>query len=221
MGKTIGLKQLAQKKYILVEGLPETFTESFGEIEDAFDMLLFGSSGNGKTNCITQVLHALLSAMKCKAEYVAYEEGHGKTAQDTFIKRHNLLETLGNVMQLTDHLTYEELLSRMNRRKSAKIWVIDSVQASGFTEQQCAELKRRFVLSRKRKILIYISWADGKFPKGSCAKSIEYYANIKVRVEGLIAFIRSRYGGNKNFVIWEEGAKKYWGTKLFNKHKNR
>ena len=28
-----------------------------------------------------------------------------------------------------------------------------------------------------------------------------------------MAFVRSRYGGNKPFVIWEEGARKYWGEK--------
>lgn len=221
MGKTIGLKQLAQKTYVFIEGLPQEIIDSFGKLEDSFDMILYGASGNGKTNCIAKFLMALLKAMKCKAHYVAYEEGHGATMQEMMISRHNMLEELGNVLQVTDHMTFDELKTAMAKRKSAKIWIIDSIQAARFTAEQCAELKRLFVLSKKRKIIIYVSWAEGKFPQGAAAKSVEYFANIKVRVEGLIAFIRSRYGGNKNFVIWEEGAKKYWGLKLFNKHKNR
>lgn len=221
MGKTIGLKQLAQKKYQLVNDLDQDIKDSFGELEDAFDMLLHGGSGNGKSNCTVLLLKALLKAMKCKAEYVTYEEGHGKTIQDLMIHRHKLLDELGPVVNITDHLTYEELAKKMRKRKSPKIWVIDSIQASHLTAEQCAQLKNEFVLSKRRKIIIYISWAEGKFPLGACAKSVEYYANIKVRVEGLIAFIRSRYGGNKNFVIHPEGAKKYWGMKLYNKHQNR
>ena len=45
------------------------------------------------------------------------------------------------------------------------------------------------------------------------AVDVEVDVDIKVRVEGFVAFVRSRYGGNKPFVIWEEGAKKYWGRK--------
>ncbi len=221
MGKTIGLKQLAQKKYILVPDLPATITSSLGNIEDAFDMLLFGKSGSGKSNFTAIVVKELIKAMKCRAEYVSYEEGHGRTIQTTLIDRHNFLNDLGNVLQVTEHLTFEELMSRMGRNKSAKIWVIDSIQASRFTAEQCAQLKRKYVLGRKRKIVIYVSWSEGKAPQGACAKSVEYYANIKVLVDNYIAFVRSRYGGNKNFIVWEEGAKKKWGAKLFNKHKNR
>lgn len=221
MGKKIGLKQLAQKRYVLVDGLEEAHKDSLGEIEDAFDMIIYGASGNGKSNYIAKLVKALIIALDCKCEYVSYEEGHGKTMQDTLIRRHNMLEELGNRLQLADHYSYEELHKEMGKRRSAKIWVIDSLQAARFTQEQCAKLKADYVLSKKRKIIIYISWSEGKNPHGSVAKSVEYYANIKVYVEKLIAFIRSRYGGNKNYVIWEEGAKKKWGAKLYNKHKNR
>lgn len=221
MPKKIALKQLAQKRYSLVENLAPEFTDSLGQIEDAFDMLIHGASGNGKTNFTIQLIKALVKALNCRCEYVSFEEGQGKTMQDALVHRHRLLDELGNNLVLVEHYTFGELVKEMNKRRSAKIFVIDSLQASHFTAEQCAELKHRFVLSKKRKIIIYISWSEGKTPAGATARSVEYYANIKVRVEGLIAFIRSRYGGNKNYVIWEEGAKKYWGTKMFNKHKSR
>ncbi len=221
MGKKIGLKQLSQKKYTSVPGLPENFTRSFGDIEDAFDCIIYGSSGNGKTNFTVAILKDLIKALQKKAIYISYEEGHTKTLQKTMIERHNMLEEVGGLLSIIDHCSYDELMKMMGKGKSAKIWVIDSIQASHFTEQQCAKLKEQFVLSRKKKIIIYISWADGKNPKGATAKSVEYYAHVKIRVEGLMAFFKSRFGGNKNYVIWEEGAKKYWGLKLFNKHKNR
>lgn len=221
MAKKIGLKQLAQKKYITIDGLDEALKASLGDLEDAFDMIIYGASGNGKSNFTAKIIIALCKALKCRCEYVAYEEGHGKTVQDTMIQRHNMLDELGNALVLVDHYTFDELSKSMAKKKSAKIWVIDSLQDSRLTTEQVAELKQKYVLSRKRKILIFISWSEGKSPLGSTAKAVEYRANIKVRVEGLIAFIKSRYGGNKNYVIWEEGAKKYWKSKEFKKHLNR
>jgi hypothetical protein len=132
-----------------------------------------------------------------------------------------MLNGVGNKLEIMDSCSFAELVHRMEKKKSAKIWVIDSLQASHLNESQCAELKQKFVMSRKKKIIFYISWADGKLPKGAAAKAVEFYAHIKIRVEGLIAFFKSRFGGNKNYVIWEEGAKRYWGLKAFNKHKTR
>lgn len=215
MGKTITLKQLSEKKYTLVKDLSVDLQNSIGEIEDAFDAIIYGASGNGKSNFTVMLLKSLVLAMDCKCEYVSYEEGHGKTFQDTIIARHDMYKIIGNKMLLTDHLTYDELYKRMGRKQSAKIWVIDSIQAARFTAEQCAELKTKYVLGKKKKIIIYISWSEGKFPQGAVAKGIEYYANIKMRVEGLVMFPKSRYGGNKPFVIWEgnetEGAMRYWG----------
>lgn len=214
MGKTIGLKQLAQKTYTHIEGISEKLKGCIGFIEDAFDMIIYGPSGNGKTNGTALIIKELLRAMNCKAEYISFEEGHTFTIQETLIHRHHILSDLGNVIQVTDHATYEELKYKMNKRKSAKIWIIDSLQDSALTTEQCAELKHLFVLSKKKKIIIYVSWSEGKRPLGSVAKAVEYRASIKLRVEGYVIFPKSRFGGNMPFVIWEgdkvRGAKAYW-----------
>lgn len=217
MGKTMGLKQIAQKTYNLITSLEPLLTASLGEIEDSFDAIIYGPSGSGKTNCTVMILKALLIALPtAKAEYISYEEGMGKTVQDLMIKRHNMLDAVGNRLVITDHLNYEELYKRMQRRQSPKIWVIDSIQASRLTYHQVQILKEAFVMSKRKKIIIYVSWSEGKLPQGACAKSIEYYANIKMRVENLIMFPKSRYGGNMPFVIHAPGAKARWG-KHFNK----
>lgn len=216
MGKTINLLQLSQKNYVHIEGLPQKIVDSLGKLEDAFDMIVYGASGNGKSNFTAVLIKALIKCLDCKAHYIALEEGHAMTVQETFIHRHNFLHELGNVMQITDHCTFDELVKMMGRKQSPKIWVIDSLQATNFTKDQCDLLKRKFVLSKKRKILIYISWSAGKTPQGSVAIAVEYYANIKVFVEKLVAFPKSRYGGNQPFVINEELARKKWGDD-FNK----
>ena len=213
--KKIGLAQLAQKKYSLVDGLDPLMCNCIGIVEDAFDCIIYGESGNGKSNFTAMMVKALIKALNCRCEYVAYEEGSGLTIQQTFISRHNMLEELGNVLMITEHYTFDQLFFEMGKKQSAKIWVIDSIQAARFTEHQCAELKRKYVLGRKKKIIIYVSWADGKLPKGAAAKSVEYFANIKLRIHDLIVFPKTRYEkdgiGNKPFVIYEPGARARWG----------
>src|SRR5690606_3279340 len=150
----------------------------------------------------------------------SYEEGHGATIQKTLIERYGFLDKIGSSMTITDHLTFDELVAEMDKRQSPKIWIIDSLQAAGFDQDQCAYLKNRFVLSKRRKIIIYISWSEKKEPHGAAAKSVKYYANIKVFVSQFVAFIVSRYGGCKNYIISEELAKSRWG-KTFTKIKNQ
>jgi electron transfer flavoprotein alpha subunit len=216
MAKSIGLKQLALKKYDTIVGLAEDFAAAFGScIESAFVAVFTGESGSGKSNMVTRLIENLLLAMPTwKCEWVDFEEGHAMTVQTMMIDRHKMLEKIGNRIVITEHLTYDELVKRISKKQSAKVWVINSIQASHFTEKQCAELRERFVLGKKKKIIIWISWAEGKNPKGAIAKATEFYADIKVFVEGFIAFSRTRYGGGVPYVIWEgderHGAMAYW-----------
>lgn len=207
MSKSISLKQLAEKRYDIVPGLPPEYLRSFGELEDAFDCVFYGESGDGKTNMVIQFVALLIQLIDCRAEYISYEEGHGKTMRDALIKRHDLLEKIGARLILTDHMEYEELKSKMGKKHSPKIWIIDSVQASGLTYAQIKELKRLYVLSRKKKIIIFISWAEGKNVVGAVARDTVFYSNVKVRMYKYVCFLRSRFGGNLPFIAWEKGAK--------------
>lgn len=216
MAKKTTLKQLSEKKYTIIEGLPPEISVFIGELEDSFDAIFYGDSGNGKSNMIAGLLGLLIEILDCRAEYIAFEEGSGKTMQDTLIKRADLLNKIGNKISIVDRYSYDELVKEMGKRRSAKIWVIDSLQASGFTPAQCLELKK-FIKSKNGKIIFYVSWAAGKKPHGALGTSVEYYANIKVYIKDLVAFPKSRYGGNNPYIVYEPVAKTRWDKKQFSK----
>jgi len=184
--------------------------DSIGEIEDAFTMIVWGKSGQGKTNFVIKLVKEL-SALLGTCFYDSLEEGHGKTIQDLAI-RHDLADSSGKIIFL-DNEHYDDLFARLKKKKSAKIVVIDSIQYINMDYVQYKRLKETF----KRKIFIFVSHSNGKEPRGATATSIRYDVNIKVFVEGFIADIVSRYGGNKNFVIEEQRAKGYWGKKYHKK----
>ena len=106
-------------------------------------------------------------------------------------------------------MNIEELTIYLKRKKSPRFVVVDSVQYWEINIHQYRTLKERF----PGKGFIFLSHAAGKNPDGKTADKIRYDAGIKVRVEGGVAFVKSRDGGNKPYVCWEEGAKAYWGKK--------
>lgn len=212
--KIIGVKQLLQKKYKLVEGLPQEWADCLGQLEESFTMIIWGNSGQGKSNFVYQLLRVLSSIYSTL--YVALEESHSLTTQN-LVNRHDLAPLTGKIKWANHETNFEALVAHLSKKKKEKIIVIDSVQYMDIDYKRYKLLKEKF----PKKTFIFISHAKGKNPDGRTATSIRYDAGIKVRVEGYMAFVVSRYGGNKNYVIWEQGAVKYWGRKKFNQLKTK
>lgn len=207
MARILGLKQLHQKRYILMAGLSKEIQDSFGELASAFTMIVWGLSGNGKSNFLMQFIRALMPFGKVL--YISYEEGTEKTMQNLVFRHLNLDEHAGRIEFADYTMTLDELIKKLKRKKSPQFIVVDSLQYAGFTYQQYKLLKETF----PRKAFLFISHATGKLPTGKTAIDIRYDTPIKVLVQGYIAFVHSRFGGIQNFVIWKDGAKEYWGKK--------
>jgi len=208
MARVLGLKQLLQRTYHFLEHLPVEFTHSFGRLTDNFIMIIWGQSGNGKSNLIMQLLRTLM--LHGNVMYVGLEEGFENTMQMTALRHLNEESHTGKIVFADHEMTYAELMIRLVKKKSPRFIIIDSLQYWNINYEQYKALKERF----KKKSFVFISHANGKNPEGATAQKIRYDAPIKVRVEGCVAFVISRYGGNNPYVIWEEGAKKYWGSQF-------
>lgn len=215
MAKVLGLKQLLQKKSRVLEGLSPQIIDCFGQLVEGFIMIIWGQSGNGKSEFVMQILKELVRYGKIL--YVGLEEGHSDSMQQRVIRNLSLDEHNGKI-EFSDHeMTYPKLMEKLAKKKSPKTIVIDSLQYWNISYEEYKALKERF----PRKNLIFISHAAGKYPDGRTADKVRYDAGIKVRVDKFIAFITSRYGGTMNYVIYEERAKKQWGARDFKKQLKR
>lgn len=204
--KVLALKQLLQKKYDFLENLPDDIVYSFGRLTSNFIMIVWGQSGNGKSNFLMQFLKAILP--HGKVLYVALEEAFEATTQMNALRHLDEAEHSGKI-EFADHeMNYMELVNKLSKKKSPRFIVIDSIQYWNISYEMYKALKEKF---GKRKTFIFISHAKGKIPDGHTADKIRYDAGIKVHVEGYVGQVVSRYGGNNPYVIWEEGAKRYWG----------
>lgn len=209
MARVLGLKQLLQKKYKFLEDLPAEIIHSFGRLTHNFIMIVWGQSANGKSNFLMQFLKAIMPYGKVL--YVALEEGFEASTQFNALRSLNEEEHSGKI-EFADHeMDFEALCAKLDKKKSPRFIVIDSVQYWHITLEQYKMLKKKF---SKKKSFIFISHAKGKVPDGYVADKIRYDSTIKSRVEGFVVFVASRLGGNNPYIIWEEGAKKYWGKKF-------
>ena len=208
-GKKLSMRQFMQMKFTDISHLlSDELRAALGQIEEGFDLFIFGNSGDGKSSFSALVVKQL--APMGRILHILYEEGHSRSAQMNHIRAE--LQSLENY-DVIDDCPYDDLLHLLSRKQSPKIIIIDSFQYARFTKEQWLAIKAKYVKGRKKKIFVVISHADGKKPRGAVATDCMYDAQIKVFVKGKIAFIKSRYEGKKNFVIWEDGAKAYWGRR--------
>jgi DNA replication protein DnaC len=210
MAKVLTGQQLVDKEFVSIQGFSEKFTKSFGDIEDTFSCIIYGESGNGKTSMITDTLKELQKIGDVL--YMGCEEGHAKSFKKALLRSGMDLAKI----KVYDDLDYDGLIELLDRRFSPKIVVIDSIQYIGLTYKQYQNLKRKYLYGRKastRKILIMISHAKGKTIDGKAAFSIRHDCMVKIFVRGFVGNMISRFESKQNYVIWEAGAKDYWGNK--------
>jgi len=200
--RAVSVDQLLKMKFIEMD-FENEWLEAFGVPERSGSWIIWGSSGNGKTDFTVKLCKYLTKFGR--VAYNTLEEGARKSFQIA-VSRNNMREVAKKLIFLNRE-PIEELRERLKIGKSPNIIIIDSFQYTGLNKKEYIALKEEF----PKKLFIFISHAEGKNPEGRPAKFVRYDADVKIRIEGYKAFPVSRYGGGKPLVIWEQGAADYWG----------
>lgn len=177
--------------------------EAFGQPEQNGVWFIWGRSGNGKTSFVLQLCKEL--TRYGKVAYDSLEEGDSLTMQNALV-RVGMGDVGRQFVLLNESL--KELDTRLKRRRSPDIVVVDSFQYAHIDLKQYEE----FIDRHKNKLIIFVSQADGMKPLGRTAQSAMYSASLKIWVEGYRAMSKGRYFGNRGYyTIWAERAEEYWG----------
>ena len=202
MSRAISVHHLLTKKRKELR-LPPVWAASFGAPELGTGWFVWGQSGQGKTSFVLQLCRVMCE-LGYRVLYNSREEGDSKSFADA--ARRNGLDEYGRRFILVDE-TMSDLRKRLKRPKSPEVVVTDSLQYSKMTYAEYTDFKTEF----KNKMLVFVSHAQGKEPKGAVADGARYDCSVKVWIEGFRAFPTSRYGGNEPLDIWPEGAARYYG----------
>ena len=183
--------------------------EAFGQPEQNGVWFIWGRSGNGKTSFVLQLCKEL--TRYGKVAYDSLEEGSSLTMQNALV-RVGMADVGRRFILLNESL--KELDTRLKRRRSPDIVVVDSFQYAHIDLKQYEE----FIEQHKNKLIIFVSQADGLKPWGRTAQSAMYSASLKIWVEGYRAISKGRYRGNLGYyTIWAEKAEEYWNKQGNNK----
>ena len=183
--------------------------EAFGQPEQNGVWFIWGRSGNGKTSFVLQLCKEL--TRYGKVAYDSLEEGDSLTMQNALM-RVGMGDVGRRFILLNESL--KELDTRLKRRRSPDIVVVDSFQYAHIDLKQYEE----FIDQHKNKLIIFVSQADGLKPWGRTAQSAMYSASLKIWVEGYRAISKGRYRGNLGYyTIWAEKAEEYWNKQGNNK----
>ena len=198
MKRAISVRDILDKKY---ETFPfeKKWKDAFDTPECSGVWFIWGNSGNGKTSFVMQLCKEL-----CKYDRVAFnslEEGTCLTVQNN-LKRFGMAEVNRRLSLIKEDIP--ALKERLRRHKSFNIVVVDSIQYTQMTYKDYIRLKEEF----PDKLFIFLSHARGKNPKGDTATSVMYDADLKIWVEGYVAYSKGRYRGETGqYTIWEAGAR--------------
>lgn len=183
--------------------LSEEWQAAFGAPETCGTWFVWGQSGNGKTSFMVQLAREL-----CRHGRVIYdslEEGFALSFREQ-LRRHDMLDVNGRLLLVEEDMAI--LRQRLEKRRSPRIVIIDSLQYTGLT----FETYRELVTSLPRHLFIISCQARGNKPDGRSANRIMYDAMLKIWIEGYRAFSKGRFIGDRGHIdIWEEGARRYWG----------
>jgi len=201
MIKAISPSRLSKSKFKEFD-FTGAFLDSFGKPEMKSRWLIYGYSGEGKTELSMQLFKYFTQFGK--AVFYSKEQGYSSSLRECVVRN-----CIGDLHAKTAKIivggAFADLVSFLKKNKSVATVIIDSVDYLELTIEQYKLLIETF----PKKAFVFVAWKDGNRPKNAAARAMEYMVDIKIEVKHFVAFPRSRYGGNLPFVIWEEGAKKH------------
>lgn len=178
--------------------LPEEWANHMGNISENFRMMVQGPSGHGKTEYVMK-LAKMLSQYYGKVNFNSTEQGRSDTFKEAW-KRNAMQDMTPGKFKLCgpDKRKFEPWFKSLQRPNSGRVIILDSIDYMELKVNEFKELHERF---KRTKSIVVVCWDD---PMDTNSKKIKYMCDIKVEIRDFKAKIRSRFGGNKPLVIWDQ-----------------
>lgn len=209
--KVLGIKQFHQKRYKLLDLKKSKFKGLLGEVPKSFICVIYGFSGNGKTEFCVQLAKELTNFGK--VAWLSYEQRHGLDLQKATM-RNNMQDATGKFYPIDPvaalpegHTLLEDLDAYLSKKNSPDFVFIDSVDYTGFTWEDYVFLKNKYG-HKKGFFFIAHSTKSGRLKK-TISEKIVFDGGMGFFAKDFICFPeKNRFGGFEPYIIYEEQARK-------------
>jgi len=205
--KVLGVVQTQQMKHEFL-GFDGRFLKTFGNVPKSFQCIIYGKSGQGKTEMCIQLAKYLTQFGK--VIWLSYEQGHGADLQSA-INRNKMEEVSGDfyiadpVQNLKPGTSFrDDLEEYLARRNSPDFVFIDSVDYTRFKKADYLHLKERF----RHKAFIWIGHGAGKGHRNTIGEDIEFDGHIGIWVDKYIGHVvKNRFSAFEPYIVYPERAR--------------
>ncbi|MDR1381782.1 MAG: AAA family ATPase [Tannerella sp.] len=190
--------------------------DSFGCPSPVGAWIIYGMSGNGKTSFALQLAKYLTGFNKVL--YWSIEQGNTQSFRRAWLREK--MDECGNDIMLADEdNSFDAIVRQLTQKRGRNILFVDSLtplRAKSYSEEKYEYFGvRQYESFRRRlkgKLIVWISHEHSGRPDTTTGDYILKLSDLKMRVEGFRVFTNTRSGkGLADFVVWEEGAARYWG----------
>ena len=168
--------------------------------------IVYGPEKNGKTWFALWLAKQL--ARFTRVNYISAEEGLADSFKEAVFRAG--ITTADNIVW-NEYISADEIIEKFSKQRSAKIIVIDNLTMYS-DELKPIELKKRLLDALPNKLIIFIAHEERKQPYPAIANMAKKMSSVVIHIEGLKAFVTSRFSSGGEIVINEEKADIYWGS---------
>lgn len=213
MARSKTTSNLFEKKNApLVTFTNSAFQLAIGNAERRGCWIIYGCEKNGKTWFTLKLVKEI--ARYERVSYISAEEG----LDDSFINavQRAGITTADNILWdeyiplFSDDPNEESIVSKFNKQRSANIIVIDNLTMYS-DELKPSEIKKKLMDALPNKLIIFVAHEERKEAYPAIARMAKKLAKVIFHIQGLKAFVTSRFSPGGEIIIDEEKSEIYHG----------
>lgn len=198
----------AKKQTASVRFTNKEFKEVIGNAERKGCWIIYGYEKNGKTWFTLKLAKEI--AKHERVAYISAEEGLD-TSFTNAVKRAGIT-TSDNILW-DEYLPVEDIVKKFQKQRSANVIVIDNLTMYS-DEMKPTEVKKKLMDALPNKLIIFVAHEERKEAYPAIARMAKKLAKVIFHIEGLKAFVTSRFSPGGELVIDEEKSEVYHGAEL-------
>lgn len=202
------LKEVEDRKFVHFD-FEEKFRDLLGDRVVGGAWIIYGKSGQGKTRFALELAKEFERQGK-GVLFASLEMGISKMFLDD-VKDAGIRSGTSK-MRLCQNLTLQALEVLLKKQRSPAVVIVDSIQYWQMEENmEMPELLKLFKKFAK-KTFVFLSHIEGKEVEGKLAYQVKRECSTRILIEGFKAMLQGRGKGGRTgeYVIWDEGAARYW-----------
>jgi predicted ATP-dependent serine protease len=187
--------------------LSGVLAEAVGDAECRGCWIIYGAEKNGKTWFALTLAKEI--ARFERVGFVSAEEGLDKSFQDA-CQRAGI--TAADKILWDEYMTIDEIVVKYRRPRTPNIVFIDNLTMYS-DELKPSELKKKLMDALPKKLIIFVAHEERREAYPALARMAKKVAKVIIHIQGLKAFIISRFGPGGELNIDEQKSALFWGEK--------